>query len=75
MSVKESYGGRVTQDWQQRVLEEREQLVTRATKLNAFIHSSMFAAVPGPERKLLLKQIEVMLSYIKILDGRVDLWD
>lgn len=56
----------------QRVVEEKEQLEDRLTKLTSFISTShLFPALPKAEQKRLLRQLKVMQEYSEILSERI----
>lgn len=60
------------QDWQQRVVEERDQLKERLGKLRAFIDNNpAFAALDVAERIRLRDQRWHMCQYLVVLDKRV----
>lgn len=61
--------------YQQRVLDEKAELETRAKALSAFIGTSeVFAGLPEEEQKLLREQCEVMWQYFEILEKRIALF-
>lgn len=61
--------------YQQRVLDEKAELETRAKALSAFIGTSeVFAGLPEAEQTLLRKQCEVMWQYFEILEKRIGLF-
>ncbi len=63
------------QPYQQRVVEERDQLAERLTKLGKFIDEGMvFCALPLDERRRLENQAAVMDEYLAILNERIAAW-
>lgn len=58
--------------WQQRVLDEYEQLSDRIRSLTAFIsvRNDRFTSLPPYDRLLLLQQLEAMVRYSVILAQR-----
>ena len=59
------------QPFQQRVVEEKEQLAERLEKLNAFLVTPQCLALPFDERCLLARQAGVMAQYLDILLDRI----
>jgi hypothetical protein len=60
------------QDFQQRVVEERDQLAERLTKLSAFINDNpTFTTLPEAAQDLLVDQEAVMQDYLDILEMRI----
>ena len=59
------------QPWQERVVEEKEQLAERLNKLNAFLGSEMALGLPFDERCLLVRQASVMKQYLDVLLDRI----
>lgn len=58
--------------WQLRVLEEREMLAQRLTKLDQFIGNRQVIEDPiTPDFILLVRQQTVMKMYLDILDERI----
>lgn len=62
------------QPHQQRVVEERNELIEKVTKLNAFTKTETFNSLPDEEKNLLLKQEKEMKKYADILKQRIDLF-
>ena len=61
------------QPHQQRVVDEKTELVAKLDKLKAFImESSIFKTLPADEQKRLNRQYDVMLEYANILKARID---
>lgn len=60
------------QPYQQRVVEEKEQLNERIDKLYAFTASPNFRLVPEDERARLLRQLRAMGAYSAILHERIE---
>lgn len=57
---------------QERVVQEREQLVDRINKLNAFLHSETFAKLDEAERERLSEQSVYMEQYAGVLGRRIE---
>ena len=58
--------------WQQRLLDEKEQLEQRLRKLVVFIHTdSEFKKLTEKDQNLLRKQMDIMTDYLEILKERV----
>jgi len=62
-------------DYKQRIVDEKNQLEERAFKLSTFIQGSAFKNLSVANQFLLRKQLEVMNSYLGILNCRIDLCD
>lgn len=58
--------------WKQRVIDEKEQLDERMTKLDAYMETDAFRDLYEDERGLLLQQIDAMDDYARILRYRID---
>ena len=59
------------QPHEQRVVDERNELVEKAGKLDMFRQGEVFDGLPYEDRKLLEVQRSAMQSYISILDMRI----
>ena len=57
--------------YQQRVIQERNELDWRLGNLVAFFGSVRFALLPEEDRKLLKRQADVMAEYSHILSDRI----
>lgn len=57
--------------YQQRVVEEREQLNEKISSLMAFIKTESFKALSNYDRTLLNLQAEIMGDYLAILTKRI----
>jgi len=55
---------------QQRVIAEREQLADRIQKLEAFLHTDLYAGLPEDEQQLLKMQADAMVLYLGIINTR-----
>lgn len=62
------------QPYQQRLLEERDELADRVGKLYEFNKSAIFSALPHLEQQLLVKQYAHMIGYLDALDRRIRLF-
>lgn len=60
--------------YQQRVVEERDQLQEKLTKLREFIETPMFEALSIMEKARLRRQRDIMREYRLILDVRIEAW-
>ena len=58
--------------YQQRVIQERNELDWRLGNLVAFFASVRFALLPEEDRKLLKRQADVMAEYSRILTRRIE---
>lgn len=57
---------------EQRVIDEKEELDTRAKDLCSFINfNDLFPALPVAEQERLLKQRDLMIGYSHILSERI----
>ena len=59
-------------NYQDRMIEELEQLEERCTKLEAFLDTDVYDNLPDAEQVLLLAQSLHMASYHLLLSERVD---
>jgi hypothetical protein len=57
---------------QQRVVDERAELVDKITKLDSFVAGSMFSTLVMEEQGRLSKQLEIMRDYATVLQARID---
>lgn len=57
---------------QQRVVDERAELVDKITKLDSFVAGSMFSTLAMEEQGRLSKQLEIMRDYATVLQARID---
>jgi len=60
------------QDWQQRLVEEYEQLKGRTEKLEAFRHADGWAELDIIDQTLLENQYLFMVGYGNILEKRIE---
>jgi hypothetical protein len=56
---------------QQRVVEERDELAGRLSRLNAFIGGEIYRGLPEAERIRLAKQAELMKQLLDLLVERI----
>lgn len=61
--------------YQERVVEEKEQLETRVKKLLAFMHTDTFNNLPCDERGRLSDQCDAMCAYLEALKARINAFD
>lgn len=60
------------QPHQQRVIQERDELKTKATALSEFIgNSPVFETLDTDEQERLKEQCEIMWQYFEILERRI----
>jgi len=57
--------------YQERVVEERDQLAERTHKLHTFLGGVLFDDLPGEEKVRLRRQHIIMRAYLEILDERI----
>ena len=58
--------------WQERVIEEKEDLLTKAQALSQFIGlNPEFENIPEEEQERLKEQCEIMWEYYEILEARI----
>lgn len=59
------------QDFQKRVIEEKNELDSRIEKLGAFGLSETFAKLPGDEQGRMIRQLAMMEGYSEALGQRI----
>ena len=59
------------QDWQERVIKEREELSVRGDKLDAFMSSDVYDTLDSDGRAWLFIQVHAMFMYAEALDARI----
>jgi hypothetical protein len=59
------------EEFQQRVLQEKEDLQLKRDKLEQFTHSTSFGTLSIEERARLQRQLVVMGEYLAILNSRI----
>lgn len=59
------------EDWQVRLLQERDELDARLYKLKDALRRPSFMVVPYPQRQLLKAQSRAMERYLYFLDKRI----
>jgi hypothetical protein len=59
------------QDFQRRVVDEREELNVKIVKLAMFLHTNTYGSLPVAEQVRLENQRNVMVVYRDILDARI----
>jgi hypothetical protein len=60
-------------DFKTRLLEEKEQLDEKISKLEPFIGSEPFNGIDVAQQDLLIEQLDVMRNYSTILEKRIEL--
>lgn len=63
------------QPYQDRVVDERIALFEKTEKLLAFTNSAIYQKATDHERKLLRKQLKVMVQYLDILNERIEAFE
>ena len=58
-------------DWQQRVVDERNELHERIVKLRDFFDNPLFTSVEDEEKRRLRRQVVFMEEYRAVLDERI----
>lgn len=58
-------------EWQERVVKERGELVEKADKLSTFLHSARAEEIADVDRTLLILQHKAMAEYATILEWRI----
>jgi hypothetical protein len=61
--------------WQQRVLNERDELLDKIHKLRLFFFDEKFSALHQFQQTLLHDQYKAMSKYCDILSWRIDLFE
>ncbi len=59
------------ESYQERLIKEREELMIKIRKLEAFSSSDDFSALENSEKELLKKQLDIMHEYDTILFLRI----
>ena len=59
------------QSWQERVIQERDDLQLKWNKLNDYKRQERFANLETHDRRLLLKQWMIMSAYLEVLNERI----
>lgn len=62
-------------DWQQRVVDESEELEEKLGKLGEFLESDSFYDLDNKNQELLVKQRDFMYSYHAVLRERIALFE
>ena len=60
------------QDYQQRVIDEKNDLDGRVLRLSVFINGKVFAGLSADEQHLLVKQQLLMIDLSSVLSERID---
>lgn len=56
---------------QQRVVQERDELLEKVTKLHAFFSTELFSTLPHDEQFRLNTQFQFMQGYLSVLEERI----
>lgn len=59
-------------DYQQRVVDEKEELDGRLSRLEDFLTTSLFAKLDGAEKDRMQRQAAIMRAYSALLRERID---
>lgn len=59
------------QDFQQRVIDERQSLVEKIEKLSPFMEGDIFRNLPADEQERLQRQLGIMNQYAGVLGERI----
>jgi hypothetical protein len=59
-------------DWQQRVVDEHQELADRRNRLYVFLASEAYDELPIPEQVRLSRQKLIMDLYLQVLDERIN---
>ena len=59
-------------EWQNRVIEERNALQEKIMKLNDFIKCPKFMSLKFTDREILVLQLKIMQEYFQILELRIE---
>lgn len=62
------------EDFQQRVVEEKEELETKMEKLSDFMHGDTYAELSATDQGLLMVQLVAMQNYSDALSRRMELF-
>jgi hypothetical protein len=60
------------QPHEQRVVDERNELIEKITKLHAFFKTEIFNNLPEKDQNLLEEQVQIMMNYSDILLKRIN---
>lgn len=60
------------QDFQLRVIQERDELKTKWDALNKFFEGKVYKTLPEIERDDLLDQADYMEAYLSVLNRRIE---
>lgn len=61
--------------WQQRVIDEKNELIRKVKRLNKFILTDDFEELSAAEKELLRRQHKLMMEYKLILNERIKRFD
>ena len=59
------------QPYQERVIQEKQELDEKLSRLKLFLMGSMFQSLPGDEQGRLERQAELMSQYSAVLGERI----
>lgn len=62
------------EDWQQRVVDEKNEVSDRLSRLYSFFQSRKFAELPEAERVRMRSQARFMDGYAAVLEERIAAW-
>jgi hypothetical protein len=69
--IKTPYKEKTMQPHQERVVDERDELVEKLTKLNSFMTGEIYNGLPSDEKVRLARQACAMKDYLDILNERI----
>jgi len=59
------------EDFQQRVVDEKEELDGKIERLDAFANGDVFGTLPAEEQERMSRQLQIMRDYSSVLDERI----
>jgi len=63
------------QPWQRRVIDEKDELNVKITKLGGYLAGEQFPTLDQAEQDRLTRQLSVMQEYRSILAARIEAWN
>lgn len=65
-------GEKTLQPHQQRVVDERNELIEKTTKLHTFFKTEIFGNLQEEDKNLLEEQVQLMMNYSDVLLKRIN---
>lgn len=62
------------EEWEKRLIKERDELAERHRKLNCFVQSAAYLKLSQVEQDLLIEQGAAMFLYVCALSRRIELY-